>query len=271
MELVWDIYPVFEVFGLKLRWYSLIYSVTLVLGWLMVVWQVERGGGTEKDANWLVAWCIFAVFMGGRLGHLFFYDFERLAADPGILFRFREGGIASHGSTFALLLVLWAFARAKHQAFLEVCDRISHAVALAASTVRVGNLFNSEVVGRLTDQTWGMRFPYHDHTHAAAPLRHPSQLYEFALGAVILLVITIADWRLGEDRPRGLLASLFWSLYFTGRFVVEFFKEYQSLPEGSVLTMGQILSIPLALGGWLSLWWILRRNQKAGWRPAESG
>lgn len=268
---MWDIYPGFELGGFGIRWYSVIYSVTLVACWLMLIWQIKRGGGKEADANWLAAVCIFAVFVGGRLGHLFFYDFERLAADPSMLWRFRDGGIASHGSTFGLIVVLCGYALAKRLSPLEVGDRSAIAIALAAATVRIGNLFNSEVVGRVTDQTWGVRFPYYDRAVELAPLRHPSQLYEFAMGFAILVVLVAVDHRLKEARPRGLLISLFLVLYFSARFVVEFFKEYQALPTGAPLTMGQLLSVPLVLLGLVLLARSWRRKDPVGWHAAEIG
>lgn len=273
MEFVWDIYPGFTVGGVGIRWYSVIYSVTLVACWGLMIWQIRRGGGEEREANWLTAACIFAVFVGGRLGHLVFYEFDRLVADPAVLWRFREGGIASHGSTFALLLVVATFARIRRVPVLEVFDRTSIAVALAAATIRIGNLFNSEVVGRVTDQSWGVRFPYYDRMKELSPLRHPSQIYEFVMGFAIFLAMLAVDRKLGESRPRGFLFGMFMALYFTGRFVVEFFKEYQTLSPDAPLTMGQWLSIPLAAVGWWTWGRAWRRREPAGWSsaPSESG
>lgn len=267
MEVYWDIYPGFELWGIGVRWYSVIYSVTLVCCWLILIWQIQRGGGKESEANWLTATCIFAVFVGGRLGHLLFYDFDRLIADPTLLWRFRDGGIASHGSTFMLIICGSLFARVKRLPVVEVGDRAAIAIALAAATIRLGNLFNSEVVGRQTDQTWGFRFPYHDKLHELSPLRHPSQLYEFVLGLLIVGVLVAVDRKFGEDRPRGLLFAMFMAFYFTGRFLVEFFKEYQTLPTDAPLTMGQLLSIPLALAGWILLARAVRKREPAGWAP----
>lgn len=270
MEFVWDIRPGFEVGGTLIRWYSVIYSITLVACWMSLIWQIKRGGGEERDANWLTAVCIAAVFLGGRFGHLFFYEFDRVIADPSIIWNFREGGIASHGSTIALLLFLGVFARFKRLPYLEVLDRTSLGVALAAATIRIGNLFNSEVVGRLTDQSWGVRFPYYDRGVALAPLRHPSQLYEFAMGLAILLIMLVIDRKLGERRPLGMMAATFLALYFTGRFIVEFFKEYQTLADTSALTMGQYLSIPLAILGWGLLAWSLRAKRPIGWHAQKT-
>lgn len=273
MEVVWDIPVAIDLFGYSARWYSIIYAATLVACWLMLIWQIERGGGTERDANWLTFWNIVAVFAGGRLGHLVFYEFDRLAADPTILWQFRDGGIASHGSTIGLLIGLTLFAKFKGIKVLEVHDRTAIPVALAAATVRIGNLFNSEVVGRLTDQTWGFRFPLYDRAAELAPLRHPSQLYEFVMGMAIFFVMLAVDRRMKEDRPLGLMTALFFALYFTSRFIVEFFKEYQTLPTEAPLTMGQLLSIPAAVAGWGLLVWSLKKQRPVGWTnsTAESG
>lgn len=264
MKFTWDVYPVFDVGGVMIRWYSVIFAIVLVIGWLLTIWQFERGGRSEREANWYVFMAIAGVFVGGRLGHLLFYEFSAFVADPTRFFQFREGGMASHGATIGILLTAALFAWWRRIPFFDLTDRLAPAVAVGASLVRLGNLFNSEVVGRVTDQTWGVRFPYYDHSHELAPYRHPTQIYEFVIGAVVLAVLLAVDRRLGEDRPRGLLTALFFALYFSARFVVEFFKEYQVLPQGSLLTMGQWLSIIPAAAGWVALGAMARRASSFG-------
>jgi prolipoprotein diacylglyceryl transferase len=120
-------------------------------------------------------------------------------------------------------------------------DRFSLSTALGAAMVRLGNFFNSEIVGRATDLPWGMRFVRYDRGQVA---RHPTQLYESALGFCVLAALFIADrWAGKEKRPPGLLTGLFFTLYCGGRFVIEFYKEPLVL-YNSPLTMGQYLSIP---------------------------
>jgi prolipoprotein diacylglyceryl transferase len=150
--------------------------------------------------------------------------------------------------------------------FLEVLDRMAMPSAVGAAAVRLGNFFNSEIVGRQTDVPWGVQFPRYDDMMGLPPtVRHPSQLYEFALGMTVLLVLFLADrWAGKEKRPLGLLAGLFLVFYFAGRFSVEFVKEYQTLSDG--LTMGQYLSLVPFTAGVLLLGWVAKTRI-----PTEEG
>ena len=158
--------------------------------------------------------------------------------------------------------------------FLEGADRFAFSAALGATLVRMGNFLNSEIVGRVVpDQSWGVRFPLYDRI-AEPPLRYPTQIYETVLGLVVLLALFIADRAWGkEKRPRGALISLFFLLYFPGRFFVEFYKDYQTdIAELNTLgafegplTMGQWLSIPGALIGLFGVYWAFQKRLPAGW------
>jgi prolipoprotein diacylglyceryl transferase len=148
--------------------------------------------------------------------------------------------------------------------------------ALGALMVRIGNFMNSEIVGRVTDVPWAVKFPrcvYDSHLPLdRVPGRHPSQLYEVFLGFFVILSLYLCDRKLKEERPLGLLASLFFLLYFSGRFIVEFFKEYQTLSaDRSPLTMGQYLSIPFILIGIYGVYYTYRNpTPTSSLRPAPA-
>src|SRR5690606_25391308 len=157
-------------------------------------------------------------------------------------FEIWTGGLASHGAVIGLILAMYLFTKRRGIPFLEGADRFSFSAALGATLVRIGNLLNSEIVGKKTDGTWGFRCPRFDHDVTPAPLRHPSQLYEIALGLTVLGLLFLIDRKLGkEKRPRGAMIASFFALYFTGRFFIEFFKEYEGISPDSPLRMGQIL------------------------------
>lgn len=280
--MIWNLDP--EIFHLPeflgsqgIRYYGLLYAVALMGGFYWWQWQMLRGGRSREVADKFLVLGVVSVLAGARLGHCLFYEPERYLADPITILYFWKGGLASHGTTVALLFAVWWFGRQHKMPMVEVGDRLAFAVAWAATLVRIGNFTNSEIVGRRTDVAWAVRFPRHDSTlltecsgecgqvaadlcgvirdkcygFADIPGRHPSQLYEALLGVFVMLVLLAADrFYKGEKRPVGLILSLFLVVYFSGRFLVEYVKEFQTLQaDQSMFTMGQYLSMPfVALG-----------------------
>lgn len=254
MAPVWDIDPIMfyvPALGLPVRYYGLIFSFVFIGGFFLFRWQVLRGRGSEDEAFGFVLPGALGVVLGARLGHVFFYNFDKFLSDPAWLFRIWEGGLASHGATVGLILALWYQSAHWKRPFWDTCDRFSFSAALGATMVRLGNFLNSEIVGKVTDSRFGIRFPRFDGLPAElAPARYPSQLAEFSLGLFIIAFLFWLDARLGrEKRPVGALAAAFLILYFSGRFLVEFIKERHGLVDNFILSRGQLLSLPgLALG-----------------------
>lgn len=229
----------------------------LYIGYLVWRWQMLRAGKSEELAEKYLIWGVIAVLAGSRLGHCFFYEPERYLSDPITILYFWKGGLASHGATIGLIISLILFAKKYKLSVLKTIDRFTMSSAVGAAAVRLGNFFNSEIVGRPTDLPWAVVFPRHDCHSAqlcmAAVPRHPSQLYEFTFGLFVLFVLYMADRLAGrEKRPKGMLTGIFLGLYFLGRFLIEFVKEYQVdslIEDHSFLTMGQYLSIVPCLAG----------------------
>ncbi|MEZ4473007.1 MAG: prolipoprotein diacylglyceryl transferase [bacterium] len=292
---VWTIDPVMFhlpdfIGGRGIRYYGLLYAIALMGGYYFWQWQMLRGGREKKQAERFLTIGVIAVIAGARLGHCLFYEPERYLKNPIEILKFWEGGLSSHGTTIALLFTFWYFARKEKMAFREVFDRISFSIAWGATLIRLGNFMNSEIVGRVTDSSLGVKFPRHDHGLLAecaqkcgevaadictmvadrcvdvtrVPWRHPSQLYEAAMGFAILVLLLLVDRHYGEKRrPLGLFGSIFLVVYFSGRFTVEFVKEYQTLESGSGLTMGQYLSIPFVILGIYGIWHARRHGRPA--------
>ncbi len=267
MAPVWYLDPVaFHVpgLGLPVRYYGLIFGLVLVGGFFLFRWQILRGRGSEDEAFGFILPGALGVVLGARLGHVLCYNFDKFIHDPLWLFRIWEGGLASHGATLGLLAALWYHSVRWRRPFWDTCDRFSFSAALGAALVRLGNFLNSEIVGRITDSPFGIRFPLYDGLPAElTPARFPSQLAEFGLGLVVLGTLWWLDRRLGrEGRPRGALSAAFLIVYFTGRFLVEFIKERHGAADVFILSRGQLLSLPgLALG--LILAWSIVKNRRA--------
>ena len=274
--MVWNVDPVvFNLFDRGIRYYGIIFAFTLIGGYILWRWQMKRGQYSLKVIDDFILWGVGAVIIGARLGHCFFYHPLLYLKNPWRVIFFWEGGLASHGATLGLVVALIIFALRRKLHPLEIMDRFSMSAAVGAAGIRLGNFMNSEIVGRVTEVPWAVKFPrYAARIHKvslekaigiAAP-RHPSQLYEFAMGLTVLGLLFLADRFFGrEKRPRGLMTGLFLVLYFTGRFSVEYFKEYQALDKGSLFTIGQILSIvPILAGAGLLVYVFLRRGEKPG-------
>jgi len=250
-----------------LRWYSLLFVGVFLGGYALLNWQIQRGGGHEETAGDFIVYGVLGVLIGSRVGHVLFYDLDKAIDDPIWVLKIWTGGLASHGAVLGLICAMWLFTKRRKVPFLEGADRFAFSAALGATLVRLGNFFNSEIVGRrVPDQSWGVRFSRYDSQVLEAPLRYPTQLFEVALGLFVMLCLYLADRATGrEKRPRGLLISVFFLVYFAGRFTVEFFKEYQALPDSSTLTMGQYLSIPGFFIGVIGVIAALKYKAPVGW------
>jgi phosphatidylglycerol---prolipoprotein diacylglyceryl transferase len=253
----------------ELRYYSMLFVVVFLGGHALLNWQIKRGGARPEVAGDFIVYGVVGVLVGARLGHVLFYDLDKAIANPWWVFEIWTGGLASHGAVIGLIIAMYFFTKSRHVPFLEGADRFAWAAALGATVVRIGNLFNSEIVGRIVpDQSWGMRFPRDgmDHGPNPIPLRYPSQLYEIALGTAVFVGLIIADRMMGkEKRPRGAMIAWFFALYFTGRLFTENYKEIEALDPHSAISMGQYLSFLPALLGWYGVYWSMKRKEPVGW------
>jgi prolipoprotein diacylglyceryl transferase len=270
-KFTWDIDPaLFHLGSWELRYYSLIFVVVFLGGYQLLRWQIMRGGGEERDASDFFVYGVLAVLIGARLGHCFFYDYEKTLSDPIWVLQIWTGGLSSHGAVIGLIVAMWLFTRNRGVPFLEGADRFAFSAALGATLVRIGNFFNSEIVGKVTDGTWGVKFPRYDRAGEVF-YRHPTQLYEATVALTVLGLLFLADKLLGKERrPRGMMISLFFVLYFSGRFGIEYFKEFQveALERtGATLgfTMGQVLSTPCILLGLFGVIYSYKKKEAVGW------
>ena len=273
--LQWDLAPVmfelgpFDFLGLtfnpKVRYYGLMFMLTILGAYFFWRRQMRRGGFDERITQGFFIWGVLATVVGARLGHCFFYNAEYYLTHLREIPAFWHGGLSSHGATAGLIAALVLYAVYNRQPILEILDRFAMSAAVGAAGIRLGNFLNSEIVGRVTNVPWAVEFLRYE---SPAQPRHPSQLYEFALGLSVLGLLILADRLAGrEKRPRGLLAGLFLAMYFFGRFYVELFKEYHVEGLRGGLTMGQYLSIVPFTVGVALLVWVKRHPTPAG--PAK--
>jgi phosphatidylglycerol---prolipoprotein diacylglyceryl transferase len=264
----------------SLRWYALAYIAGLLIGWRLIVRMVctpklwsgpppMRPEAVER----LLTWVIFGVILGGRIGYVLFYQPRFFLENPSQILRVWEGGMSFHGGFVGVIIAGIWFCRRERIPMLSMADLMAAVVPVGLFLGRIANFINAELWGRPTDLPWGVAFPGEAAQTCEGVLticaRHPSQLYEAALeGLLLFVVFTWLIWRRGWLKTPGRIAGLFFLGYGVARFLVEFVRQpdAQFVSEGNPLglalhlggyglTMGQILTLPMILGG---LWFLHR-------------
>ena len=249
---------------LKIHWYGLMYLVGIGGAWLLASRRLK-----DFDPSWskeklsdLVFWVAMGVILGGRLGYALFYDLPAYLAEPLKILRVWEGGMSFHGGLIGVMLATWLFGRRNGKSFFQLMDFIAPLVPIGLGAGRIGNFINAELWGKATDVPWAMVFP--PFSDPAQLPRHPSQLYQFALEGVALFVILWLYSR--KPRPTMAVSGLFAICYGIFRFIVEFVR----VPDAQLgylawnwLTMGQVLCLPMILGGIGLMVWAYRRQAAA--------
>jgi phosphatidylglycerol:prolipoprotein diacylglycerol transferase len=259
----WNVNPDLVHLGpLTIRWYGFFFATLFVAGYFILRWQFRLEHKNEKDVEHVLVYMFVGTLVGARLVHCLFYDPVYYWKHPLEIVAVWEGGLASHGGAVGILIALYFYTRRRpDQPFLWLLDRIVVSAALAGALIRIGNLFNSEILGTATQAPWAFVFQRVD----AVP-RHPVQLYEAAAYLFIFGMLLRIYQRKREQTPRGLLFGIFLVSTFTARFFLEFFKQPQaSYEQNFALSVGQWLSIPFVVAGAI-LWWRSVRAQ-----PPDSG
>lgn len=254
----WNMNPELARLGpVTIRWYGVFFALLFMLGLFIGRWQFRVEHKDEASLDRLLFYIVIGTIVGARLGHCLFYDPSYYFHHPVEILEVWQGGLASHGGAAGVLIALYLYTR-RHpdQPYLWLLDRVVVPTALGGALIRLGNLFNSEILGTPATVPWAFVFERVD----AVP-RHPAQLYESVAYLIIFLVLLRIYWRLRERTPRGLLVGLFLVSVFSFRFLIEFVKESQASYEGHfIIKVGQWLSVPFILVGAGLLWRVWRKR-----------
>lgn len=250
----------FHLFGFSVRWYSLCWLIGLVLAYFIVQRLYKQQKIKDEYFDPLFLYCFFGILLGARLGHCLFYQPEyyltsfkhfvemivpiHFLPNGGWKFVGYEG-LASHGGTIGLIVALYLYYRRTRLNLWQVLDNIAIATPITACFIRLGNLMNSEIIGKVTDVPWAFIFERVDKMP-----RHPGQLYE-AIAYFLFFFVGLWFYRKRPQRVgTGFFFGLCLTLIFTFRFFIEYTKDIQvDFESGMLLNMGQILSIPfIAIG-----------------------
>jgi len=290
----------FTLGPLQIKYYNLLWIIAFAIGWFVMKRIYKSEKKTVEQLDSLFIHCVLSIMLGARLGHVFFYDWAyyknnlleillpiQKSADSA-LFGFINGyeftgftGLASHGATIGAIIGIYLYSRKQNLKVLWVLDRAVVATALGLFCVRLGNFFNSEIVGTKVEESFifATKFvregigkgqamsitkektvnaaydalvskPEYAEYIANIPYKHPSQLYEGILYIVMFFVLYFLYWKTDKKNQPGFLFGVFMVMLWGIRFIIEFLKERQNeLDESFTLAIGQMLSIPFILIG----------------------
>jgi prolipoprotein diacylglyceryl transferase len=291
LNIVWNPSEGIDLGFFMIRFYSLMFVIAFGLGWFIMKNIFEREGESIEKLDSLFIWSVLATLIGARLGHVLFYDWEYFQNNLLEIFlpvRFSPSfeftgfqGLASHGAAISITIAMYYFSKKiMKRPILWILDRIVIPVASGAIFVRLGNFFNSEIIGKETTSPFGIRFlrdqftpndavnatqianpnaafkaiandPQFANLLAQVPVKHPTQLYEAISYVFVFAILFFLYWKTEARQKSGYLFGLFLVLLFSVRMIVESVKESQGGFESSLglLSTGQWLSIPFILIG----------------------
>lgn len=240
-----------ELGPIRPRWYGILFASSFLVGFWLTRRMFIHAGRDPLEVDQLLTYVLIATIVGARLGHVIFYDpMYYLRHLPEVL-AIWHGGLASHGAAIGIIIAMYLFAnKMRDMSFLWLADRVVVVVAIAGAFIRTGNFMNSEIVGEPTEMAWGIIF-----TRLDMIPRHPTMLYEALLCILVFGILWKVYYAYEKNPPEGSLFSLFLTMLFSGRFLLEFTKiEQAAFASDWIFNMGQWLSIPLiAIGIWLMI------------------
>ena len=260
LKILWEpSTTLFKIGSFGIHYYSLMFVIAFSLGFNMMKKMYEKEKVSTETLESMLFYIVIATLLGARLGHVFFYDWAYyqdhlmeillpISSKPGGGYAFVGfRGLASHGAAIGILLGIILFQRNyPYKPLAWILDRLIIPTTLGGAFVRIGNFFNSEIVGNFTGNNFGVVFV----NRGESLPRHPAQLYE-AIGYFILFFFLRYLYRKGLNQKDGFLVGVFMSALFSIRFLVEFIKTSQGGFESFLpaLSTGQWLSVPLIMAG----------------------
>ncbi len=264
----WDVEPIINIGAISVHIYGLIFAISLLFGFAYIIEQAKRLNYSYNQIGIFII-IIFALSLWmSRVTHCIFYDFEYyknhvleiflpIKIDLSGSWQFLPfQGLASHGGIFGAILSLIIFQLITKQEILKLADLVSISMMLGGGFIRIGNFFNSEIVGIPTNVPWAVIFTKYD----SLP-RHPAQLYESLFYFTLFAIMAIKYRRDFYNRAKpGFYFGVICTSAALFRFFIEFIKEVQSDFEiGNLLNVGQLLTIPFIILGIAILYLTHRR------------
>ena len=236
----------FKIFNFSIYWYSLSYLFGFIFSFFYAKFLIQKGYVKLNFSYFedFLSWAVVSVIIGGRLGYIFFYNFNFYLENPLFILKIWEGGMSFHGGLLGLIFSIFLYSKLKKIDFIELSNLVSACAPFGLFLGRIANFVNKELVGKPTDSNWGVLFIEND------VLRHPSQLYESLFEGLVLFFLILYIFFKNYHKFVNIFA-VFFIFYGLSRFALEFYRE----PDEHIgyifqnFSMGQLLSFPMIIIG----------------------
>jgi phosphatidylglycerol:prolipoprotein diacylglycerol transferase len=236
----------FQIISFEIRWYSLAYILGIIIGWILCKKIFIKNLDINQKFDDYITYLIIGIIVGGRLGYVFFYNFNYYINNILDIFKIWQGGMSFHGGLLGIIVASILFAKKNNQDLFVYTDLVSLAAPIGIFFGRLANFINSELYGKVTEVPWAVTFVQVDNLS-----RHPSQLYEAFFEGIILFILLLYFRNKNFLAKPGLISGLFLIFYSVFRFCIEFFR----VPDEQIgylifnLSMGQIISLVFIMIG----------------------
>ncbi len=242
----WNINPIAFTLGpIQIHWYGIFFALGLLSAFYVGEYIFKKEGKDVKLLESYFLYLIIGITIGARLFHVFFYDFDYFMAHPLEILQVYKGGLASHGGVIGAIIATWLFCKKHNLNFWWLFSRAALGGLILAPFIRIGNFFNSEIVGLPTKSAFGVVFERVDNIP-----RHPVVLYEAFAYFLLFLISFYLYKKLSPQKFTQIGAGVI----IAGVFIIRFFLEYFKTPQSEFanilpFSMGQMLSFPFILLG----------------------
>ena len=260
--------PILIDLGLfQIRWYSIAYILGIIIGWMYAIKIINLTSANKygfeqiktSHLNDLIIYLVIGIVLGGRLGYVFFYNFEYYSQNLFDILKLWQGGMSFHGGLVGVIVSIILFSKKTKTNFFKFADIVSCVAPIGIFLGRIANFINGELYGKISALPWAIIFP-----NEGSVARHPSQIYEAILEGIILFIL-INYLALKKDLlfKTGYISGYFLILYSILRIFSENFRE----PDTHLgyffnyFSMGIILSSITFLVGCFIIF-LIRNNEK---------
>lgn len=256
---IWDVDPnLIKLGSLQVRWYGVLFVGSFLIGLKILHWVYRREGKDASVLDNLLLYILIGAIVGSRLVHCAFYSPAYYLEHPLDILAIWKGGLASHGGLAGVLIALYFYTKKYKVDYFWLLARLTIPGALTAAFVRIGNFFNSEILGLPSDVSWAVVFPKVDMI-----ARHPVQLYEAFSYLFIFALLIVIYKKSTPTFATKILPGTFLVTLFTARFFIEYTKTEQAAYTTEIaLTTGQMLSIPFIIAGIVWIVWAFKSTKK---------